>query len=329
MPLLLVTALVAGPASAHRLGIEGTRFTIDGQPKFLLGISYYGGLAAPAEAVERDLDDLAAAGFNWIRLWATWAYDGHDVSAVDPQGNAREPYLGRLKALLTACDRRGMVVDVTLERHSGGLTNILRDHAGHLRAAETLARELKPWRNAYFDLGNERSLKVTFVSYEECGAIADAVRAIDPDRLVTASDVGEITADKVRDYLQVAKVDFIAPHRPRNSASARANGDRCRETLKLLADYGRLVPVHYQEPFRRDFYDFQPEVDDFMADLDGAMAGGAAGWCLHNGSVRGPNEGDGRPRRSFDLRPAEGRLMDQLDEVEREVVRRIRARQGT
>ena len=51
---------------------------------------------------------------------------------------------------------------------------------------------------------------------------------------------------------------------------------------------------------------------DFPTDLRGAVTGGAAGWCLHNGSQR--NAPDGQPRRSFDLR--ERRLFDQLDTEE-------------
>jgi len=44
----------------------------------------------------------------------------------------------------------------------------------------------------------------------------------------------------------------------------------------------------------------------------GAGAGGAAGWCFHNGDERSAK--DGQPRRSFDLR--EKRLFEQLDEEE-------------
>src|SRR5689334_14921626 len=49
------------------LGIQGTRFTLNGRPTFLLGISYYGGLGASEESVRRDLDDLRRHGFHWLR----------------------------------------------------------------------------------------------------------------------------------------------------------------------------------------------------------------------------------------------------------------------
>jgi hypothetical protein len=84
----------------------------------------------------------------------------------------------------------------------------------------------------------------------------------------------------------------------------------------MMRAIGRPAPVHYQEPFRRGYGRWQPMADDFLADLRGAVAGGAAGWCLHNGSSRrAPKE---RPRRSFDLH--DRRLFDQIDQEERGVV---------
>src|SRR5689334_20572062 len=69
-------------APATRLGVKGPAFTLNGDPTFLLGISYYGGLGASDETIERDLADVKKHGFNWIRVWATWAAFENDVSAV-------------------------------------------------------------------------------------------------------------------------------------------------------------------------------------------------------------------------------------------------------
>ena len=81
--------------------------------------------------------------------------------------------------------------------------------------------------------------------------------------------------------------------------------------------------MHYQEPFRRG-YDaaWQPSADDFSKDLSKARAGGAAGWCFHNGDER--VSPDGRPRRSFDL--GEKSLFDQLDAEERRFLDDLAAR---
>src|SRR5262249_52276629 len=71
---------------------------------------------------------------------------------------------------------------------------------------------------------------------------------------------------------------------------------RSKEYLAWMKEIGRVVPVHYQEPFRRDFGAWQPRAEDYVADLKGAIAGGAAGWCLHYGANGAAL--DRRPRRS-------------------------------
>lgn len=49
------------------------------------------------------------------------------------------------------------------------------------------------------------------------------------------------------------------------------------------------------------------------------MAGGAAGWCFHNGAQNGAP--GSQPRRSFDLR--DKRLLDKLDREELKLVAEI------
>ena len=97
-----------------------------------------------------------------------------------------EPYFSKLKAVVAAAEKRGMVVDVTLAR-----TPCLPTPEAHLRAAETLADALQGWRNVYFDLANQRDQNYPgggFVSYAELRALRDRVKAADPGRLGTASD---------------------------------------------------------------------------------------------------------------------------------------------
>src|SRR5262249_41478580 len=95
-----------GTGPVTRLGTDGTRFTVNGRPAFLFGVSYYGALGAPDQTVQRDLADLKKHGFNWVRVWATWAAFGEDVSAVDADGKPREPRPKRLQPLSAACGRQ-------------------------------------------------------------------------------------------------------------------------------------------------------------------------------------------------------------------------------
>ncbi len=315
----------AGPRDANSgdgtvLGMQGTRFTLNGRPTFLLGASYYGGLGAPEAFVRQDLDDLGRRGFNWLRVWATWSAFDHDISAVDVEGRAREPYLGRLRWLVAECDRRGLVVDVTLSRGDRPGGGALPNFEAHRRAVETLVSALKEHRNWYLDLANERDVRdARFVSAGELRKLRDFVRRLDPHRLVTASFGGHDLDEKdLRESLMTVGVDLVAPHRPRDPKSPGQTEARTRESLAMMKAIGRSAPLHYQEPLRRGYVGWEPSADDFLEDLSGAVAGGAAGWCLHNGSTRGVAEE--KPRRSFDLR--DRRLLDQLDEQERGVLER-------
>jgi len=69
-----------------KLGVNGSRFTLNGKTEFLLGISYYGALGASDKIVNRDLATIRQKGFNWIRVWATWDAYENDISAVDGSG---------------------------------------------------------------------------------------------------------------------------------------------------------------------------------------------------------------------------------------------------
>ena len=303
------------------LGIsaDGRFFTLNGRPTFLQGMSYYGAesIADPA-AVTADLDDLAAEGFNWIRVWAFWSGPGsdpkEDVSVLTPDGQVREPYMSRLKTLLTECNRRGIVVDVTIPFDGKGEWVGPRNPAEHLAVVRKLAAELKPWRNAYIDVGNERDVRdARYVSLEEVGRLIDAIKVIDSQRLCTASSAPD-SAGRMRDFLRIGKMDFIAPHLSRDEDSAGMTVGEVDRLVGWMDEIGRRVPIHLQEPFRRGYNGYNPSTDDFLRDCSGAKIAEAAGWCLHNGSDR-RFEGE-RPWRSFNMNAAGGRLYKQLDEVE-------------
>ncbi|MBN1124397.1 MAG: hypothetical protein JXA82_05260 [Sedimentisphaerales bacterium] len=301
------------------LGIDDSRFTLNEKPVFLLGFSYYGGLGASQESVRADLDDFQRYGFNWLRLWATWNAYGNNVSAVDAKGRAREPYLSRLTWLLAECDRRGMVVDVTLTRGKNSTTGgPLPDFESHKRAVQTLVEALRPYRNWYLDLANERDVRDNrYVGCDELKQMRELVRRLDPQRRVTASFGGhDLSEQDLRDVLITVGVDFVCPHRPRHARSPGQTEKETKAVLERMEKIGRVVPLHYQEPFRRGYGAWTPKAEDFLVDLRGAIRGGAAGWCFHNGGQR--TESDEQPRRSFDLRRK--RLFEQLDEVERQML---------
>ena len=306
------------------LGIKETQFTIDGNPTFLLGISYYGGCGAPAEFVKADFEDMRAAGFNWVRVWAVWPYFGEDMSVIGPSGEIRAPYMSRLRNLIVLADEMGMIVDVTFTPRQpvvqfNPATQQDANFAAYERGIVAVARQLKPYRNIYFDLGNERDVRdARFVSTAQIATLRAGVKEIEPERLVTASCVPR-DANAMRKLTAIAALDFITPHLSRNASAPSHTFDQTAMFFAWMDEVGRRVPVHYQEPFRRGYNDWQPGAADYLTDLGGAVRAGAAGWCLHNGATR--NSEEKRPLRSFDMTQHEGRLFDQLDEVELAVVR--------
>ena len=316
----LFAGLLASIAAVHaaELAIDGTRFTLDGKPVFLLGFSYYGALGAPEDFVRRDLDDFAALRFNWLRVWATWDAFDHNISAVDTNGGPREPFLGKLQSLVAQCDERGLVVDVTLTRSPALLPGL----AAHRRAVATLVRALDQHRNWYLDLANEHDVRdARYVPVAELKILQEEVRRLEPRRLVTASFGGhDLSREEIRDAVVTAGLDFLCPHRPRSPDSPGQTEAQTRSIFAAGKELGRTTPVLYQEPFRRGYTDWQPGAADFLVDLRGARAGGAAGWCFHNGQQR--DTPDHQPRRSFDLRHR--RLLDQLDPEESKVVHEAR-----
>ena len=323
LPLAPVLGQADAPEGSQTiLGIRGDSFTLNGRPTFLLGFSYYGALGTPEEFIRRDLEDFQRHGFNWLRVWATWSAFGTNVSAVDAQGKPREPFLPKLQWIVAQCDRRGMIVDVTLTRGAASGSNPagapLPSVKAHQCAVNTLIKTLKLHRNWYLDLANERDVRdERYVSPTELTQLRSLVASLDPQRLVTASYGGhDLSAGDIRESLEMIGLDFLSVHRPRAADSpsqTQAQTVACLETMNKI---GRVVPVLYQEPFRRGYSQWEPAAADFLADLRGAVTGGAAGWCFHNGSQRtAPNE---QPRRSFDMRGR--RLIDQLDGEETKLV---------
>jgi hypothetical protein len=320
-PLLAESSAPAASAvpASTRLAVQGTCFTLNGVPTFLYGLSMYGALGEPDQLLLADLDRAAKSlSVNWIRVWATWSGFDNDISAVNPDGSPREPFLAKLRWLVAECDRRGIVVDVTLSRGTGVAGKApIEELPAHRKAVETIIAALKDRGNWYLDLGNERNIRdKRFTSIDDLKALRLRARELSPALLVTASDGGDIDPDELGHYLLDVGTDFVCPHRPRDAKSPAQTEAKTREYLDRMKALGRVVPVHYQEPFRRGYADWDPAAADFVADAKAARDGGAAGWCFHNGGSR--TTPDGRPRRSFDLRDAS--LFAQLDPEEQKAL---------
>lgn len=290
----------AGPGGTV-LEVAGDTFTIDGGPTFLLGISYFGAVAANVNDVVQDLSQLDAHGFNHVRVWAIWGEPPTSASVVHPDGTLDAPAMGRLENIVAHADGLGMTVDVTFAFGTAvGPTSLSAYKTGLAAVADAL----KGYRNLMFDLddGGDAALGPT-----EIEVLANAVHAVDPARLLTVS-LGQAgpaaIGDAYRDIWQQVELDLAAPKFVRNGTWFAETGNRVTTLRSELVNgdpsYDR--PIHLQEEARNN------EVDDmlftklqFLEAAARARASGAAGWSFHNDAGH---------------HPSRGAFFSQLDEVE-------------
>jgi hypothetical protein len=296
----------AGPAPVA-VGATTRSFTYDGVETFVLAASYYGGCGAAEATISSDLGRLAELGFNNVRVWVTWSVPTDAASVVHNDGSLDAAALARLRFLLDTARGLGMTVDVTFGFGLEGLTDGGFDN--YRNAMVDVAREVLPYRNAWLDLGNERDVGDSrYLSVEQVRDLAVAVRAVDPDRLVTASGGGSDGAGAAASWdelYEVADLDFATPHFSRDEGWAAATESRVDTMRELLLAEGWDRPIHLQEEARRGYGGAEWPKEDFLAAVAGARRAGAAGWCFHTDA-------------GFDL--VAGTFFDQLDDVERDTI---------
>jgi hypothetical protein len=115
MPLLCAIAhlLMTAGASAQSLSVQGDRFAVNGEPRFLLFVSYFDGLQRPAaELIDRDLQYLKDRGVDGIRVFPDW----HAPRLLDSSGAVNSERLERLLTLVERAGLKGMMVDCVRPR---------------------------------------------------------------------------------------------------------------------------------------------------------------------------------------------------------------------
>ncbi|MBI2940417.1 MAG: cellulase family glycosylhydrolase [Chloroflexi bacterium] len=187
-------------ASSMTLGIRGDRFTVNGEPSFLLGIS---AMDAVGRLTDTELDWLRERGFNLLRVWGYWKQVLLDSQAPNlppilsdnilfrPDGTLDPEKTAQLKDLLQRAGQRGMVVDLTVFNAFDSFSDdphLIK----HTAALEALTDALKGCGNVLFDLWNEHNnagrIHPYPISHQQARMLKDRVKAIDRDRIVTVSN---------------------------------------------------------------------------------------------------------------------------------------------
>jgi cellulase (glycosyl hydrolase family 5) len=327
-PLVLLGAATAAAAGKSRtvLGVRRDRFTVNGRPQFLLGISAFD---ATGRLTDSDLDKLRQRGFRLIRVWGYWEQVILNSQApqvpANLQGNvwfgadgSLEPEkLAELKNLIERADRRGIILDLTVFNTFTSFPGDFR--AKSLRGLKEVAEALKGCGNVLFDVYNEHNnagrIDPATMTHEQLAPLVQAVRQIDPVRVVTFSNThrqqGAETGDELaRQYREelALEIHCLTPHLPRTPDFADRTKARVEWVRSVIQSSGRVVPLYLQEEARRRHSRLNPEAAEFFAAARAARDGGAAAWIFHTDA-------------GYNLKL--GSMFDRMDAVERTVVDRI------
>ncbi|WP_143755447.1 hypothetical protein [Gloeocapsopsis sp. IPPAS B-1203] len=278
-----------------RVGIAGDKFTINGQPTFLLGVSYF-------DAVhwrESDLDRLAEYNFNLIRVFLDWRNRGF----FDEEGNLTKSE--ELLALVRAANDRGIVVDVTIT----GYSEIPRD-----RAVQAAVRALRNEPNVIFDLQNEHNLGgEAALSHSDIRQLYFIAKAENARAIIFTSNYAAwmrgntLNPDVLTQEVKTG-IDVIAPHFTRNSRWYGDTGTRVAQTKEHLRSINSNRPVYVQEDHRNGWRGGDFTKEQFLQAAQEAKTNGAAGWVFHTDA-------------GFSLIDRE--FFAELDATERQVIREL------
>jgi len=267
---IVAVLLVARDASAQRLTVAGDRFAVDGSPHFLTFMSYFGAMGA--QDVAADLQFLKESGFDGVRIWPN-SPEGPQLMRAD--GSLDQSNLRRLLEILDRARDRRLIVDVSFTaEHTDGLTA-----AVYRTAIASATTALLPYRNLLIDIENERNIHGPLgraLAPSDVAATAAAIKAIDPARIVTASNSQDLPAGAAAQFTTDTGLDVTAYHDPRIPSWYQAG--QVQSVVESLRRNGR--PVYLQEPTRFP----NPSTDRaefFRTAHANAKRAGAAAWCFH------------------------------------------------
>jgi len=275
--LLVLSSLVlyAADARAQKLGIQGDRFTVDGAPKFLTFVTYFGGMGAPN--VIADLHLMKTLGFDGFRIWPLLD-TGPQI--LNGDGSLRAGEMTHFLSILDQAKQERLIVDVTFtHEHIAGLTP-----ANTRVGLANVASAMRSYENVLIDIQNERNVQDRrFLSEPDIVSIYQAIKAVDPARIVGCSEARGDAAGPAIGASFVARLglDVTMFHETRSSDWYTFPVQRY--VISALRTNGK--PAYMQEPMTtRDTFFFYPSHDRaeyFLQAIANAKLAGAAGWTFH------------------------------------------------
>jgi hypothetical protein len=279
--------------TAAALSISRTNFVYGGMERWLTGISLFDALG-PHPLRDEDLDALAAWGVSIVRVWAHW-----NAPIYDSAGLLHAEGQARLRALVERLRARGFILELVLLRPGqlpGERFAVFASADARIQAVRQISEFLRSYRNVLFDLYNEHDHPHGAISHRDLRQLRDAVKQIDPNRIVTVSSTAYHFLDpqNVLDEHGRANVmeeigqadgsvgaDLLAVHLPHNPGWVEATEVRIRTLRLALGEMKRGVPIYVSEGPRARPEEPRILADSYLAAADRARQAGAAGWVFH------------------------------------------------
>ena len=320
----------APPAVAPRqqppvLGVDGSRFTVDGTARFLIVVSYFDALRASDATLEGDFAWLRRHGIDGVRIFPNWwrcaavrqcgGHPGDDTLMAAPDGSLRPAVLERLRGVLAAAGRHGLIVDLSFARETvRDATGAELPAAAYADGVVAAVRAIGPAPHVMIDLQNEVYQNRLFAERpaEDAPRVAALAARVDGgSRIVFVST----NAGEAERYTYCGAdgcpLDVLAVHDAREANWHDRTPAVVRELVALGARH-QPRPVYLQEPQAWQDEKAPDRVERFLDAAARTRREGGAAWTFHT-------------RSAFILRDGRS-LAAQLDAGERTVLERLRQR---
>src|SRR3989344_3703606 len=286
IPGVLFFLFLIDSASAVTLGISGNRFTLNGQPKFLVLSGYWDGLDASNPSA--DLNWLKSKGFDGIRifpnLWdycpnCSQRYTPSSNTAMNPDASIDQTRLNQLISIVNTANSLGMIVDITFARETvagAGCTasagNEVMCVPEFKRGMISVMNALNSKTNVFYDIQNEYDHPAIDLSNADIGNIKSGLPS---GRILSVSsgDPSGPTAISNADYfgMNLVNVHF-------------AGGQELNTNLSSSVISNK--PTYIGEPYHTDSIS-NYTTSDLIDGVVNAKRVGIAVWLFHSNASFG------------------------------------------
>jgi hypothetical protein len=313
------------------LAIDGSRFTVDGTPRFLVLVSYFDALRASDAVLDADFAWLRRHGIDGVRIFPNWwrcaevrrcgGHPGADTLMAAPDGRLRPERLARLQRVLATAARHRLVVDLSFARETvRDPQDAMLPVAQYADALAAALPALGPAPHVMVDLQNEVYQNRLYAdgAAEDAPKVAALVGRLAAKGRIVFVSTNSPEAERYV-YCGVAGAcpagaapsDVIAVHDAREANWHDRTPAVVRELVAMAARRGPR-PVYLQEPMAWQDERSPDRLERFLDAAARAKRAGAAAWTFHT-------------RSAFILRDGRS-LQAQMSADERRFVERVRAR---